>query len=358
LSYCDKVFEKWSDFMRWPLVASGAIVSPLTKYKSFVDSHISNPTLREFLYGFPGYAGFHPQRAPASLALLPWSILNEGVFYPKGGIAAIPKALYEFCCRKGVEFEFGSTVTSLEVKSKRVVSFSVGNKVRPLANNETMVWNGCATALSDVMGEGAALPKVWKKQSPSFLSLQGSLKQSDVDSFGLKHHNLFLPGHLGSSYQNINEPGAPFPQDPPLYLTLASQSDPSCAPAGSANAFLVVSVPSMLPTEKLTAQKTQEDLAAQRYREALAGYLPGVILEEVHLRGPLVFAESFLQQGGQIYGPSLDDAQILAGFARPVPQVAKLQNLFLVGTSTQPGAGLPMVIQSAKIVANLLGAAN
>ena len=71
LSYANRSFSRWLDFADPRLVASGLFVSPFAKYTAFVDARIKNPLLREFLYGFPGYAGFHPTEAPASLVLLP-----------------------------------------------------------------------------------------------------------------------------------------------------------------------------------------------------------------------------------------------------------------------------------------------
>ena len=367
LSYCDRALQSWTDFLRPPLVASGLIVSPLQKYKTFVDAHISNPVMKEFLYGFPGYAGYHPGRAPASMALLPWSLLTEGVFYPRGGISAIPNALYQICLKNGVEFLFETTLKDLVFEkggsSGKVTEIVTQSGVLPVSESESVVFNGCLGSLASILShqDSNRVPSCFSKtqlqsyaeQSPSFLTVQTSFPKSVRPAQGLKHHNLFLPGSLSTSYQDINVPGAPLPQDPPLYLNLPSVVDDAVAPKDSENAFLVVSVPSHLG-DQMESRKDEEQIAARRYLNLLKEAIPGLVFGETFVRGSIAFEADFLQKGGQIYGPSLDHAQKLFGFARPGPRLSPKGNLWMVGGSTQPGAGLPMVIQSAKIVADMI----
>jgi phytoene desaturase len=360
LSYCDRAVASWHDFARWPLMASGVLVSPFQKYKIFVDQHISHPVLREFLYGFPGYAGFHPARAPASMALLPWSLLTEGVFYPEGGVQAIPQALFRYCKSKGVEFHFNCAVNDLECEGILVKTLITQNANLAIEPSEKVVFNGCLGWLTEKLNKARQPSPIkaselahFSEQSPSFLTIQTSFPRAQRDAFHLRHHNLFLPGQVNTSYQDINVAGADFPQDPPLYLNVPSVVDPHVAPEGFDNAFLVVSVPSHLPEQK-HSRVSEEKLAAARYLNLLRQALPGLKLGEIYVRGSVAFENDFFQKGGQIYGPSLDHAQKVLGMVRPGPMLHKDSNLMMVGGSTQPGAGLPMVIQSAKIVAQLI----
>ena len=371
LAYADRAYSTISDVLRAPLVLSGLRISPLRKYKEFVDAHIHSPLLREFLYGFPGYAGYHPASAPASLILLPWSILREGVFYPRGGVSAIVQALFKICIENGCEFQFGTEVVGFDVNHGRIEtlkckSASAGapaisggiSRVIELARAEKVIFNGDLAFLANKLAPeffSTAERERFSSQSPSFFTLQMGVDASWLARYSLSHHNLFLPGDLKNSYQDYFKPGAPYPQNPPLYLNVPSVSDSTVAPLGKANLFLVVSVPSHTTQNKVELACNLEKYG-RHCVQLLQAYLPDFPQQPdpFYCKGSLQFEADLNQWGGQIYGPSLGSAQIMGGLFRPHPSIDQLSNCYLVGTSTQPGAGLPMVIQSGKIVADLV----
>ena len=365
LSYADRPFFSLLDFAHWPLIRSGLSVAPFEKYKQFIDKYFSVPVLREFFYGFPGYAGFHPAEAPASLALLPWSVLREGVFYPKGGVWAIVQALYEFCCKKGVRFSFNSTVSHLEVSPHGVKEFSLleNDSVTKLRPGEHFAFGGCLGWLNEAFGDKLFSKKhqqQFRKQSPSFFTIQTSLPKLQRQQMGLAHHNLLLPLRLQDSYQDYFVPGGIYPHCPPLYLNIPSVTDGGIAPKEIDNLFVVVSVPSHLQDGAGGFDRAAQQVALTNYAEQcgewIRSYFPQFPWnqEPFHIKSSLAFEEMYLQKGGQVYGPSLQHAQQMLGLARPSLKTAQVRNFWLVGGSTQPGAGLPMVLQSAKILARHL----
>lgn len=367
LSYADRIFSGWLDFAAPRLVASGLFVSPFAKYKAFVEARIQNPLLREFLFGFPGYAGFHPAEAPASLVLLPWSIFREGVFYPRGGVSAIPRALAQVAERGGASFQFETTVEKFEqsrAKPSHIARLHTSQGVVEVGPNEHVVFGGClgwlATQGAPELFEEKARTS-FGEQSPSFFTLQAALPRHCREEFSLAHHNLFLPLKEGEGYQNYFQPGTPYPQMPPLYVNVPSVTDTGISPPAFDNVFVVVSVASH--TDAAWA-KEQADAYAEACEGWLASYLPGFAFAPSpaprYVKASAQFEADLAQKGGQIYGPSLRHAQSLAGFARPHPRLGGprashgLRNFWLVGGSTQPGAGLPMVMQSGKIVAEAI----
>jgi phytoene desaturase len=372
LSYADRTFSHWLDFAHPRLVASGLFVSPFSKYEAYIDARVRDPLLREFLAGFPGYAGFHPAEAPASLALLPWSIFREGVFYPRGGVSAIPNALRRVAEDAGAVFRFGASVERFHCEegaggTRKVTSGSPsrvtrlhleGGETLEIGTREQLVFGGCLGWLATV-GAPELFPttqrNAYAAQSPSFFTVQAALPRALREGWGLAHHNLFLPLRDAEGYKSYFEPGTAYPEMPPLYLNIPTVSDPSLAPQGFDNAFLVVSVASHLDAARAEAEATAY---ARQCEGWLAAHLPGFAFapppSPLAVKASPRFERELLQKGGQIYGPSLRTAQTLAGFARPHPRLPGTRNFWLVGGSTQPGAGLPMVIQSGKIVAEAL----
>jgi phytoene desaturase len=364
LSYADRAFSGWLDFASPRLVASGLFVSPFAKYKAFIEARVKNALLREFLLGFPGYAGFHPAEAPASLVLLPWSIFREGVFYPRGGVSAIPRALRQVAENAGAEFQFGVTVEGFERSEGRIARLISSRGDFLVGKKEHVAFGGC---LGWLASQGAPdlfrVParEAYAEQSPSFFTLQAALPRSRRSEFALAHHNLFLPLEEGAGYQNYFAPGTPYPQNPPLYVNVPSVTDDALSPPEFDNVFVVVSVASHVEAGWAASQASAYARACEGW---LAAYLPGFTFAPPpaprYVKASAQFESELLQKGGQIYGPSLRHAQTLAGFARPHPHLGKagrardVRNFWLVGGSTQPGAGLPMVLQSGKIVAEAI----
>jgi phytoene dehydrogenase-like protein len=134
--------------------------------------------------------------------------------------------------------------------------------------------------------------------------------------------------------------------DPTIYACVSSVTDASQAPEGHENWFLLVNTPPGVTVDA----PAYETLVLQR----LAGH-------GVDLRDRLLFTETltphdlerrYLAPGGAIYGTSSNGRR--AAFVRPANRGA-LPGLYLVGGSSHPGGGLPMVTISARIVADMIG---
>jgi phytoene desaturase len=114
-SYCDRMLNGLSDVLLSRLLWSALIVPPQRKYTDEIDSHFRNPAIRELFYGLPTFSGYDPETAPASLVILPWTILREGVWYPAtGGIAEIPRAIARAAVDLGVRLMTSAEATSLK----------------------------------------------------------------------------------------------------------------------------------------------------------------------------------------------------------------------------------------------------
>jgi len=382
LSFADRAVSSWLDFARPRLALSGLFVSPFAKYKSFIDARLSHPLLREFFYGFPGYAGYHPAEAPASLVLLPWQILRRGVFYPRGGVGAIVRAMEEAGRSLGVTFHYGVTVDAFERTASHkeqgaICALKTSAGRVEIAPGEQVIFGGCLGWLASDEGApemvASDVREKWRAQSPSFFTVQTGMDARVRAQWNLAHHTLLLPIKPEQSYQDYFQPGATNPVDPPLYLNIPSVTDRTVAPDGFDNLFLVVSVPSRERGAGLDAAHADspahpEDALEEAHTYARAcltrvrGYFPGLPASAFdgapfHVKETARFETELLQKGGQIYGPSLRTAQRFAGFARPHPRSRAVSNLWFVGGGTQPGAGLPMVVQSGRIVAQALNAA-
>ena len=160
---------------------------------------------------------------------------------------------------------------------------------------------------------------------------------------GVGHHTVFFSGDDRAEFDALAR-GA-MAEDPTVYACVSSRTDASQAPAGTENWFLLVNAP---PGIRLDA-----DAERGRVLDVLAGR--GVDLrtrvEWCDVITPLQLAGRTRAPAGAIYGTSSDGRR--AAFLRPRNRGAR-RGLYLVGGSSHPGGGLPLVATSAAIVAAMI----
>jgi phytoene dehydrogenase-like protein len=134
--------------------------------------------------------------------------------------------------------------------------------------------------------------------------------------------------------------------DPTIYACVSSVTDPSQAAPGTENWFLLVNAPPGIRVDGSTQQRHVLDVLARR----------GIELRDradwSEVITPLQLAARTRAPGGAIYGTSSDGRR--AAFVRPRNRGAR-DGLFLVGASSHPGGGLPLVLTGARIVAGMIG---
>jgi phytoene desaturase len=318
-----------------------------------VDKYFRSPALRELMYGFPTYCGFDPRTAPASLMLLPWTILREGVWYPaEGGIAAIPRALARACREVGVEIRTQVEVESIDLDAEGnvcgVTTDSGPISARMVVSNSDYVHThrmlrggkGFSSEVADLR-EGKAEP------SCSFFTLQLGCNRTWER---LAHHLIVLTRGSENVYDEVYLRGE-YPADPPLYINSTSVTDPADAPEGGSNPFVVLSVPSIHEGQTLGrdfVERYADRLMARLEEAGLDGLSQATVSRTV--MSPEDFRQKFHLFRGAIYGLS-SAHNILGGGFRPLNFRKEFPGLYFVGGCVQPGAGLPMAIQSGKITA-------
>lgn len=354
-SYCDRILENWGQVMLSPLMLSAALISPSKGYAKEIDEHFRSPAIRELLYGFPTYSGFDPQHAPASLAIIPWTIIREGVWYPEsGGIAAIPRSIAAACRDAGVDIHTGVEVEAIELDSQGNVS-GVSTSSGPIPT-KVVVSNADYIHTFRMLRGGRGfsnevtdLRKGKAEPSTSFFSIQLACDRT-WDS--LAHHVLMLTKGSSKVYDELFIRGQ-YPADPPIYVNATSVTDPGDAPTGGSNPFIVVGAPAIKPGQEherdLDFEARHADLLISRLEKAGMSGLAGATVSK-HITAPHDWRDRFTAFLGSIYGLG-NKHNVLGGSFRPLNYRADVPGLYFVGGGVQPGAGMPMVVQSGKITA-------
>lgn len=320
-----------------------------------IGGFVHSPHLRQLLGRFATYVGGSPYQAPATLNVIAHVEMTGGVWYPQGGIYAIANALARLARELGVEIRTGCPVRQIVLTGNKVGGVMLADGTFEPA--ETVVANvDVATVYQTLLPPVVATPRRLARLTRVEPSCSGFILLLGVNQTHerLAHHNIFFSGDYRREFDDIFRRGIP-PDDPTIYLAITSKSDPAHAPAGSENWFVLVNAPAIDDRFDWTAQ-------ALTYREHVLSRLVSFGLD---IRGkiqteqmltPLDLARLTGAWRGALYGASPNNP--FTAFRRPHNRAAEVQGLYFAGGTTHPGGGVPMVMLSGKVVANLIAADN
>ncbi|GAA5183900.1 phytoene desaturase family protein [Rugosimonospora acidiphila] len=321
-----------------------AAIAPGRSLRGLGRGYLRDPRLRMLLDRYATYAGADPRRAPAALVAIPYAELAFGGWYLRGGLGTVADALATRCLELGVDVHTGRTVTRIDTGGRP------GGPVRgvTLAGGHTepadlVIANADARAVyRDLLPHPRRLAGLGEPSLAGFVLLLGVRGRTP----GLAHHTVFFPEDYDAEFEAVF--GGRLAADPTVFVTVAD--DPAVRPDGYESWFVLVNAAPQGPVD------WRADGVADGYADRILAVLAGrgldvrdrILFREI--RTPADLADSTLTPGGSIYGSAAH--RLLRPANRgPVP------GLYLVGGSTHPGGGLPMVTLSGRIVADRIGPA-
>ena len=330
-----------------------AAIAPGRSLRSLGRHHLRDPRLRTFLDRYATYTGSDPRRAPAALAAVPYAEQAFGGWYVPGGLHLLGLALRDRALERGARLRSRTRVTGIETAAGRVCGVVLDDGERLPA--DVVVANADAAHVYGGLVDAPAAARRLARATPS---LSGFVLLLAVEGRtpGLAHHNVLFPADYDAEFDAVfGHPARPVP-DPTLYVS--APDDPAVRPDGCEAWFVLVNAPRHGSGPGAVDWRAP-GLAAS-YAERLLDLLAarGLPVRD-RVRWSQVLSPADLEQrtgavGGAIYGTSSNGAS--AAFLRPANR-SPVPGLFLVGGSSHPGGGLPLVALSAQIVAGLVGPA-
>ncbi|MDG6102483.1 phytoene desaturase [Dactylosporangium aurantiacum] len=323
-----------------------AAIAPGRTLRGLGRRHLRDPRLRMLLDRYATYTGADPRRAPAALLAIPYAELEFGGWYLRGGLGTLADALLARCAALGVTVHLGTPVESVLVEGSRAagVVLAGGTAVR----SDLVVANADALHVyRDLLPSPRRAAALAQRSLGGFVLLLGVRGTTPQ----LAHHTVFFPDDYDAEFDAIfGDPARP-PADPTVFVT--SAADPAARPDGHEAWFVLVNAP----------PQGAFDWRAPGVADGYADRVLAVLAARgVDVRDRLLFRDVLTPAdletatrcpGGAIYGTA---SHGLTGLLRP-PNRGAVRDLFLVGGSVHPGGGLPLVMLSAKIVADRIGAA-
>jgi len=346
----DRPFGKASEMLR--ILPDLARLSAYKSVYSLVASHIKDERLRQVFTFEPLLIGGNPTKAPGIYLLIHWLERKWGVHYAKGGTGALVQALLKLLAEQDVELRLNAPVEELIVTSGQVrgVRLESGELLR----SDIVVSNADPTVVYSQMIKQRHLKKnrpskvLRKKQSMSlFVGYFGTnRKYPDTE-----HHTIVLGPRYKALLEDIFERRV-LADDFSLYLHRPTKTDPRMAPEGH-DAFYVLSP---VPNQE----------SGIRWEEKQEAYFDAILetLEERELPGlrshittrhsvdPRYFESELRSHQGAAFG--LEPRLTQSAYFRYHNQSPDVQGLYFAGASTHPGAGMPGVLCSAKVLERII----
>lgn len=310
--------------------------------------------LRVLLARYATYSGADPFQAPATLSVIAHVEMALGVYAVVGGMYQIAAALAQLIARLGGTLRCGAEVERIELDARESRALAVHAGGERLCADDIVV-NCDVAQLYERLCAGTRLaarhgPRI-AALPPSLSAYLNLIVTADAAQLPLRHHNVFFSSDYAREFQELRDRP---PSDPTVYL---------CNPDWQQAAqrwFFLTNAPPQPPA--LTADApagaawspAQKVACRARVGEKLAQH--GIDLAR-HSRAeqevtPRDFAALFPSSRGALYGAAASSR--LAAFKRPPNRVPGVRNLYCVGGSTHPGAGVPMVMLSAQLVAQMI----
>jgi phytoene dehydrogenase-like protein len=162
-------------------------------------------------------------------------------------------------------------------------------------------------------------------------------------------HNIFFSPHYKKEFKAIEK--GELSADPTIYVYVSSKQNPTDAPAGHENWFVMINTPPNFGQDWDRWVAAQRLALQQRLSEQLNLPLADLILHET-VMDPRDIERHTGSVGGAIYGPASNDKW--AAFLRQPNRHGKIKGLYFAGGSVHPGGGIPLCLLSARITTELI----
>ena len=330
------------------------LVPSLVKLKAWnsvhghVAKHVKHPKLRMALSFHPLFVGGNPFRATSVYSMIAYLERQFGVHCAMGGTGAIVQGMVKLIESQGGEVRCNTEVAEITTRDGRATGVRLANG--EVVTSDIVVSNACVAHTYTKLIAGGA-QKRWTSRKLAKARHSMSLF---VWYFGTNRKFNDVPHHtilMGPRYRGLIDDifnTKVLATDMSLYLHRPTATDPSLAPAGCDSFYVLSPVPNQDSgiDWKSMAQTYRQRIAKRLDETVMPGFEKHVVTNR--LMTPDDFEHTLLSYKGAAFG--LEPMLTQSAWFRPHNKSEEFENLFLVGAGTHPGAGIPGVISTARVL--------
>jgi len=310
-----------------------------------VSMNFDSREAREIISLVSFFLGRTPFDTMAIYTLLSYTeFCNDGYFNVKGGMYKIVEGLVDELEKKGVQITYNTEISGFRSNNGQLVSLT-DTMGKEWFSDIFIINADAAVFRSEILKRPSfSEPKMRKMNwTMGYLTFYLGLKCKLPE---VNHHNYFLGSNYREYADNIMK-NPDSTEKPYYYVNVISRYNPECAPDGCEALFFVCPVPNLLyKTGWSDKEQIVNSIIADFSKRISRDIMPEIISETIYT--PSDWHGQFNLYMGSGLGLSHTMKQI--GAFRPKNKDEKYSNLFYVGASTIPGAGLPMAVISSSLV--------
>ena len=335
----------------WDMVKQVPALLILKCYKTvsqMVNSHLKHPLIRQAFSIHPLLVGGNPFKTTAIYTLIHYLERRWGVFFCMGGTGKLVEELGALMARQGINIVLGADVDEIIVKEKTAIGVRLSNN--EIIDADLVIFGGDPeTCYRHLLPQSTfRLPKIKKKYSMGLYVLYFGTKKLYPD---VAHHSIWMGPRFKELLSEIFD-AKHMSKDFSLYVHRPTATDKSFAPDGCESFYVLCPVPNLQGNVDWSTQgEILRDRIVSSLEETILPELSSTI-EEVFWMTPEDFAKDYRSMHGA--GFSIEPRLTQSAWFRFHNRDSAITNLYFVGAGTHPGAGLPGVVSSAKVVEELL----
>ncbi len=344
-----------TEFMDLDLLKGVFKLDVFQSMKKHIARYFKHPYI-QFLMEFPVlFLGALPENTPALYSLMNYADIKGGTWYPKFGMYSIVDGMVQVAKELGVNFKLGEEVKSIDIENG--VAKKIHTKVLITGVENEYSFDVLIGAGDYHHIETDLLPakyqsyskKYWESRvmAPSSLLFYVGLNKKIP---GVTHHSLFFDTDFGVHGKEIYD-NPQWPSNPLFYASVPSVTDPSVAPVGGENLFLLIPIAAGLEGDTEEVRERYFKILIDRLEKKWGTSIGDAI---VYKRSFAVadFKNDYHSFKGNAYG--LANTLMQTAIFKPSCRSKKVKNLYYTGQLTIPGPGVPPSLISGEVVADLV----
>ncbi|TDM02284.1 phytoene desaturase family protein [Macrococcus carouselicus] len=353
--FLQRPFREAKDFYNLSTLRQGLKLRTLGSAENSMSKYIKDKRLRDIISFQTLYIGISPAKSPSLYTIIPMIEFLYGVWFIEGGMHRMATAMEQLFRELGGTIHYHTPVEEIMIHNGQATGIRTAagmfhadyvmcNADFPYAKKHLVQNQSAKGKYTDDY-----IDKMAYSCSCFVLYLGMDRKYDEVENM----HNFIFSEDLDDNIEQIFD-GRKL-TDPSVYMYIASKKEPAMAPAGKDGLYILMPV-----SELSTAKYDWDDDTVSYYREqALSKVekLPGMhnirneIVTETYVT-PKEFRKKFNAYNGATFG--LQPTLLQSNHLRPQSKATDCENLYFTGSSTHPGAGVPIVLLSSKIAAGEL----
>ncbi len=340
-------------YLRWKLIKAAPVIDAGFSVHDVLSRYFKNEDLKISMSFQAKYLGMSPWDCPGAFTILSYVEHAFGIYHPKGGVHKISEAMAEILKEEGGKINLNSSVKEIIFKKNQAVGLKLESG-QEIFGDEVIMNVDFADGVSKLIRKDGRKKytdqrlESMKYSCSTFMIYLGVNKK-----YNLSHHSIFLAENYKKNVEDIFK-NKIIPEDPSFYLQNAGLTDDSLAGFGKSTFYCLVPVPNLLNSEiDWEKEKTRfrnkiiEKIVEKTGFSDLKNHI-----EVEKIITPLDWQEKMNVFGGAVFNLSHSLDQML--YFRPHNRLEGYKNLYIVGGGTHPGSGLPTIIESGRISADLI----